>query len=357
MKKVFFLITICLFLFVLGGCQNESTPQPDTEAPDVSDTETPDTPENTEFTVGDYFPITDNTRYVYQGEGNEYAAYDVYNDYSAANKVQQRIDNGGTVMANVVAIAEGKLIKTFSSGETYYRENALDATGEEEILLMEPLVTGTTWTLADGSTRTITNTSLALSTPAGDYDALEVTTERTDSTTIQYYAKDVGLVKTIFLAGEAEISSTLSAVEEDVPSMQTLRFFYPNINDDTIYYVDREIAFYTNDVTKDSIAAAYQEVPSEVGSVFSANTAINDLSLGSDGMVYLDLNQAFLTEMNAGSAYEGMILQCIADTFGYYYNADKVILTVEGATYESGHFAFTAGEYLEAAFTDTVPLP
>ncbi|MPM73475.1 Acetate kinase [bioreactor metagenome] len=63
-------------------------------------------------------------------------------------------------------------------------------------------------------------------------------------------------------------------------------------------------------------------------------------------MVYIDLNRAFMTEMNAGSEYEGMILQSIANTFGGYFQSDKVILTIDNALYESGHFAFMKGEYL-----------
>lgn len=64
-------------------------------------------------------------------------------------------------------------------------------------------------------------------------------------------------------------------------------------------------------------------------------------------MVYIDLNKAFVTEMNAGSRYESMILQSIANTFGHYYNSDKVVLTIENKLYESGHVAMKKGEYLK----------
>ena len=44
-------------------------------------------------------------------------------------KAQQRIDNGGTVMANVVELKDGKLTKVYSRGEAYYRENLLKSKG------------------------------------------------------------------------------------------------------------------------------------------------------------------------------------------------------------------------------------
>ena len=109
--------------------------------------------------IEDYYPMKENTRYVYEGTGNEYASYNVMIDYIKDDKVQQRIDNGGTVMANIVEIADGKLTRSYSRGEAYYRENLLESESEEkEILLMEPLKKGTNWELKDSRIRTITNT-------------------------------------------------------------------------------------------------------------------------------------------------------------------------------------------------------
>ena len=50
--------------------------------------------------------------------------------------------------------------------------------------------------------------------------------------------------------------------------------------------------------------------------------------------------------MNAGAALEGLILQSLANTFGWYFQTDKVQLTVNGGPYESGHYLFSSGEYL-----------
>jgi len=72
--------------------------------------------------------------------------------------------------------------------------------------------------------------------------------------------------------------------------------------------------------------------------------------------VYIDLNQAFLTEMNAGSGYEAMILQSIANTFGQYYNAQKVYLTIDNKLYESGHISMKKGEFIKVKVEDAVEL-
>lgn len=299
--------------------------------------------------IKDYYPIKENTRYVYEGKGNEYASYDVFIDYTLEGKIQQRVNNGGTEMAEVIELKDGKLSRLFSREEVYYRENLLEKKGDkEEILLMEPLVKGTTWTLKDSRVKTITGTSVDITTPAGSYKTIEVTTEGPNDKIIDYYAKDIGLVKTVFVAGESEITSSLSKIEENVALKQKVDFYYPDINDDKIYYKTKDISFKTNDITKKVLEEAYKEiVNNNTGKVFSSNTKINSLYLNNDNMVYIDLNKAFITEMNAGTRYEAMILQSIANTFGKYYNSEKVILTIDKKLYESGHIAMKKGEYIK----------
>jgi len=158
MKHAAKFFAVLFLLLTLSGCQNGSTSTPSTS----SDTSMPE-----ELKASDYFPMVENTRYVYQGEGNEYAFYDAYPDFTSENQIQLRIDNGGTILTMVIALSDGKLVQTYSSGETYDRENDLNKTGEEEVLLAEPIVKGTVWTLKDGSTRTITDTSASISTPSG----------------------------------------------------------------------------------------------------------------------------------------------------------------------------------------------
>jgi len=346
MKKIYKITIMLICIITLIGC----SPKPDGNGDGTE-----------QLTVSDYFPIRDNTRYIYEGYGNEYAAYQATVDYSQDDKIQQRINNGGTEIVTVFKIADGKVTKVFSRGETYFRQNFMDeqSNGPEEIILMEPIEVGTSWTAGDSQT-TITSLDKEVETPYGTYDALEVTAEGTDAKTINYYVKDIGLIKTIYIGADYEVSSALSSIDEEVSFTQTVRFYYPNIDDEKYYYVDIDIDFMTNDSTGDVLCGLYKQMPENtnitVGKVFSANTVINSIYLNSDGIVYLDLNRSFLTEMNAGSGYEGMILQSIANTFGGYFNTDKLILTIDGQLYESGHFAFQKGEYITVNLDNAMKL-
>ena len=295
--------------------------------------------------VSDYFPIEDNVRYVYEGSGNEFAGFSAYTDYTSPGKVQQQIDNGGTSLVRVFQIKGGKLIRTLSKGEVYYRENFLNNEEINEVLLMEPLKKGTSWTLADGTERTITDISAEVGTPMGTYSAIEVTTENDDGTNIDYYAKKVGLVKTVYRSGSMEVSSVLKSIEKNAERIQSVNFYYPDVQADKIYYLSKDVAFRTNDSTAQVMETAYRDAVNQTyGVVLSTNAAIKSLALDEDNKVRIDMNKSFASDMNAGSGYEGMILQCIANTFGQYYSSGEVILTVEGKPYESGHFLFKEGE-------------
>ncbi len=216
--------------------------------------------------------------------------------------------------------------------------------------MQEPIKKGTTWTLEDSSKRTITELDVDVSVPAGNYKAVEVTTEGLHSTTVDYYAPDVGLVKSVWInkEGGEEVSSSLRAIEENAVLVQNVDFFYPNIDDNQYYYKTKQLKFKTNDITRNILANAYNEpVGVTLGRVFTPGTKINSLYLNQDNRVYIDLNQAFLTEMNAGSLYESMLLQSLANTFGRYYGVQEVILTIDNQLYESGHIAFEKGEAMQ----------
>lgn len=359
MKKIIILFSIVLSLALLYGCSKKTDIVADTIKPsNATASITSTVPIPKELKIQDYFPIKENMSYIYEGKGNEYAAYSVFNDYISEGKVQQRIDNGGTEIARVVEVKDGKLTILFFRGEIYFRENYLEAeSNENEILLKEPLVKGASWTLKDSRVRTITNASADITTPSGSYKAIEVTTQGTSSKTIDYYAKNVGLVKTVSTIGEAEVSSSLSKIEENVPFVKKINFFYPNINDGKIYYESRDISFKTNDITKQILEKACKEaVSNNIGKVFTSNTKINSLYLNKDNMVYIDLNSAFLSEMNVGALAEKMILQCIANTFGQYYNVEKVVLTINNKPYESGHISMKKGEYLKVNLENSVEI-
>ncbi|QOX62184.1 GerMN domain-containing protein [Anoxybacterium hadale] len=299
-----------------------------------------------ERNISDYFPMEKDIRYVYEGMGNEYASFETYTDYTEAGRMQQMVSNGGTVSVRVYEQKDGKLVRTFSKGEIYYREDMTDQSdGSEEVLLMEPLKEGTAWNLKDGRQRTITKVSADVKTPLGTYKAIEVLTEGGEGTSIDYYVKHIGLVKTLYQTGGLEVSSSLKAIEQNVSREQQIKFYYPELQSGKIFFVNKKVSFRTNDVTAKNLEDKYKEAVNETfGAVLTTDAAIKTLKLDEEGKVHVDMNEAFLKEMNAGAGYEELILKCIANTFGQYFGSNAVIITIDGEPFQSGHIKMKEGE-------------
>jgi hypothetical protein len=329
MKKILLILAVCAML--LTSCAN-MTPKPG---------ETDNTKE--EFSIEDYYPFTENTKYSYEGKGNEFATYTVLVDYAADNRIQTRTDNGGTESVNVLELKDDQLILLYSRGETYFRQNFLNNEYDGgKILLKEPLKEGNSWNYDENTTATITGISKEITTPSGNYKAIEVTLEGEQGKTLDYYSKDVGLVKTIAAGEGYEVSSSLSSIESNKPLIQALTLYYPNI-DGYLNTIDVQIEFNTNDKPEDVIEKIVKDL--SVYEILSPNTKINNLFYNEEeNSVHIDLTEDFVTEINAGAGFEALILQSLTNTLGQYYGVREVYITIDEGPYESGHIIIEKGE-------------
>ena len=328
MKKL--LLILIMLALILTACDNIAPP--------------PEEPNNGEkVSIEEYYPITKNTKYSYAGEGNEYATYTVFVDYVSNNRIQNRTNNGGTESVSVLEIKDEQLTLLYSRGETYFRQNFLMNEYEGgKTLLKAPFEEGNSWAYDENTTASITNLSKEVVTTLGNYQAIEVTLEGEKGKTINYYAKDVGLVKTISSGEGYEVSSTLSSVENNIPLIQTITLFYPNI-DGSLDTIDVQIEFNTNDEPKDVVEKIVKDL--SVYEILSPNTIINELYFNEEeNSVHIDLSEDFVTEMNAGASFENLILQSLTNTLGNYYGVHEVYITIDGGHYESGHIIINDGE-------------
>lgn len=339
MKKL--LVISIVLAVILTACNNIAVP--------------PEEPDNGEkVSIEELYPITENTKYSYEGEGNEFATYVSFVDYVSNNRIQNRTNNGGTETVNVYEIKDDQLTLLYSRGETYFRHNFLNKEyGEGKVLLKGPLEEGNSWAYDENTTATITNLSKEIVTTLGNYQAIEVTLEGEQGKTVNYYAKDVGLIKTISSGESYEVSSTLSSIENNIPLIQTIALFYPN-TDGSIDTIDVQIEFNTNDEPKDIIEEVVKEL--SVYEILSPNTIINELYFDEEeNSVHIDLSDDFISEMNAGASFENLILQSLTNTLGNYYGVQEVYLTIDGGPYESGHIRIEEGEPLLVDYDNVNP--
>ncbi|WP_313342216.1 GerMN domain-containing protein [Sedimentibacter sp.] len=324
MKKLISLGLIILMLFT--ACENN------TNIPDGNNDN------QDEYSIEDYFPVVENTKYSYQGEGNEFAAYTVFIDYINNNRFQTRTNNGGTETIKVYEFKDNQLVELYSRGETYFREDFTNREFQEGNAALKVPYTGELKQIV---------------TPQGNFNAIEVIVENGQGTSTNYYAKDVGLIKSIYKDDDYEVSSTLAGIEQNIPLIQTVTLYYPDIDGVHLNSVDVQISFNTNDLTKDVIEKTVKDL--SVYELFSINTEINELYFDeNDESVHIDLTKNFIDEMNAGAGFEGLILQSIANTLGSYYGVENIYLTVDGNLYESGHISLKENEPLKADYSNVI---
>jgi len=346
LKRIILVVLVLLSMTALNSCMwNNST-----------DLET--SIFNEDLQVEDYFRAEANVKYTYEGHGNEYASYSVYTDYISGSRVQLRYNNGGTEYVEVLENNNKEIGVVLRKNECYYREDfTQEMTGLTDVILKEPIETGTAWKSADNKKRYISNVGVKVATPSGTYSTVEVTTEESGGKTLSYYAQNIGLVQTVSRINGNRIFSMLSKIERNVSFAQECSFFYPDVNGDKIYYRDKKIYFLTNDKTKQIIENKMKNLP--VGNfckVLGPNVVINSLFINSKNIVYIDFSEELLTEMNAGAGYESMILQCITNTLGKYYCVDKVCITIAGNPYSSGHIEMKTDEYFTVDMKNCIKL-
>ncbi|WP_125154677.1 GerMN domain-containing protein [Clostridium rectalis] len=356
MKK---LVILCILPFLLlTSCSKSNKPAKNENTSIVSESDSKSSNRTTsKYTIKDYFPFNENSKLTYKGSGSEYAQKNVFVDYIKNNKIQLRIVNPGTTAGEILEISNGELRLLDTKEEFYYRDDLTSIDNSKyEILLKEPLIKGTSWTLANGSKRYISDLNKEIFTPYAKYNAIEVTTESTESKSYDYYVLNVGLVKSLYKSKNMEVSTSLEKIEKNVPVSQTIKFYYPDYINNKIIYTKKTLNFNTNDKINPYFEKYFKETPNNnISQLINSNVKINKVSLNlKTNTVEIDFSDNLLNEKNSSSGLESSILQCITNTLADYYNVDKVYLTINNKPYTSGHISLKENEPLKINLNNTI---
>jgi hypothetical protein len=154
---------------------------------------------NNELRVKDYFPSRIMTKQFSGGYENQGFKHTI--DKIDEDKVQiKQIDSGtGVILIYQVSDNDIRLIFSSEVADGKFKENYIGTVqpNDDKIILKSPLEVGTKWTDKDDadSKYEITGINVGVKTPAGTFDAVEVTFFRGEFQTKSYYVKGLGLVK------------------------------------------------------------------------------------------------------------------------------------------------------------------
>lgn len=335
MKKTFLIVAMLLVLSVVfTGCAKKNQIGGDGKT-------------KKEMKVTDYFPVAENLYWEYEGIGNEFAGGRVDTEFIEGNKVQLSQNNGGTVVAKVFEVSDEGIKLINSIEESYFRINYLKKEpSREEYFLKSPLKENNSWQDKD-TTWTIGSLDEKVRVPAGEFTCIKVVGKSGDSTVERYFAKGVGLVKQKFIQGDMVVEENLSkfgdAEKDNSLPEKELAIYYPSKNVDELLE-DRVVEkFKTGETLAERITELLKE---EKYRVLSENAKLLDVKK-EDGVLRLNFSKELISGMNAGSGYEALLIDSIVNTYGKNFEAEGVILNVEGKGYESGHFVFGKDEVLK----------
>ena len=338
-KKFIVFSFVMLFLILLMACGS------------TEDSLNEETSHLKDVDVTDFFPFHPDTIFTFEGTGSEYADQIIYFDYIDNNQAQRRIQTAGTTIGQVVHAEDGKIVIRYAKEEFYsFYPLFSEESDQAEVLLMEPLEVGTEWKLKDGRKRSITDTKASISTPYGEFDAIEVTTKSDESVHRSYYAQDIGFVKSTFESsnGSEPIITELASVEENASWEVNLRVYYPDWEEQLSVYKDFSVSISTNESIEELLTKYLQKQPpmDTAAAVLQENVTIQHIDRQPEQQqITIDFNSE-ITEVGMGSDFESQMLQCIVNTVGRYYQLDRVVIAVEGGPYETGHYYLRPTDYL-----------
>jgi hypothetical protein len=308
--------------------------------------------------VEDYFPFSGNIHKTFEGKGNEYAQFQTFVDYLTEDVIQIRNSNPGTESVSIYQIHQEGLKRVFFQGETYNVFDYTNFRNQNEYIIKYPLTIGNSWSNDDGSIDTITALDKEIDLPYGILTALEITNQSEFSTVKYYYAKGLGHVKTSFTSQDAQnytVTSELKNVEKGAPFAKVLTIYFPNFEKNEILFINRTILMNTNTKIENVLQDEFKNVPpnSNLTPLLSPQAKILSIAYDIENrVVTIDFSKELTENMNAGASLESMILKSIATTIGHYFQTEKVSITIEGDSYESGHIKLDQGEYIQFSPTN-----
>ena len=323
----------------------------------------------------DFISFDDNLLLTFDVDGPNPFTFTIFNAYTTDNRLQRRVTPEGSqddrTRVELLEIQNGDLV--LIDLLVPFFEN-VDITGHSPFfhdqVLMGPIELGATWLRNPfdppdaHEMREITGVDVSITTPAGTFNAIEVTSFPPydpdfliQPRTKDFFARDVGVVKSVSHSGLTH-DAVMSGIEEetiitvrliDIQRRELVEMglvFFQLDGEWQFTYVD--VAYSTNnDLTQATEHVLRKTLELAFG--HDSQAAINFAILHQDTRALnLDLDAAFLAEMAqaADEAQERDIINAVVTAFGALFNAESVRITVDGQPYNGVFVSLGAAEFI-----------
>lgn len=256
---------------------------------------------------------------------------------------------------NVISITDHEITELYYSQDISYRENIIGLKDYvQRVILKAPLTLGNQWD-STGLHFEITAVDESRVIKGQNMTVMDVTVSTGAEKILFTYAVGAGLVSNDVINPDGSLGNIVEVARiiDDARDVYSMDFYFPGKNGE-VYLVSRDVEFKTNEASKDKLTEVYKDIAAKQGylPVLGAKTQIKYI-FSKDGIVHVDLNEAFIEFINQTPALEDQRLGSLVDTICSFYGAEGLILTINDQRYESVNRKIEATQILRPLYKAT----
>ncbi len=289
-----------------------------------------------DFNIREYLNIIPNTLYIFtDGHGNDFEYYFVEIDGDRVELLRKFPENAyleSLIISNDKITIESVSLLENINRNIFYSEIPIDTYAPIDIFT-SPVVKNREW-LSNGYVFKFLETEIEKIVVSGiTYDGV-----RNEI----HYTLENGLDKIVRHELDGDVTFSLVSIERDFKFNFNINTYYIDENMMETVPVNVKSSIYTNYTENDMFSDLFTKSSVEgLAPLLPENTVVNSIYKAKDlDYVSVDFSENFNELNQLGSSFESMRIYSVVNTLCDFYEVDKIKLTVEGESYQSGHFYF-----------------
>ncbi len=361
MRKTFYILLICINLLSLSSCGSSSK---DYTSDNISHKEEvavstvlqePDG-KRPSYTVMNFLPSTINTELSFS-RGPENEIIREYIEFLKDDKIQVKSVSNSSIASSIYEVQNDALVLTYIAEDNYIKKELFnEKPNSNEILLMNPILIGTTWT-NNNKQSTITGIDIPVVTEAGTYNSIEVTTNGEEFIQKDYYAVNIGKIKTIFETNGTIFTTELISYKNNTSLQGIYRYYFNSSSGKEFYYLEEKVTELTEKELTEKIANNLYNPPREYLVSLQKNIKINFITLSPEkNYVHIDFSYESKDKFNLEVLSEPTLLKSLSNTLGFNYQVEDILITFDGSSYSPEQLTLEDGVQLKVDYSNYIIL-
>ncbi|WP_426349090.1 GerMN domain-containing protein [Alloiococcus sp. CFN-8] len=355
MKKTIYLFLIIFNLLFIASCSSNSEDYGSQSLSQNNSNEVsavlPEA-EMTKYNITDFLPSAINSIYSFS-RSQENEIIKEYIEFLKEGRVQVKSVSSSSIASLIYEIQEDALVLTYIAEDNYIKKELFDKEpNSQEILLMNPIIVGTTWNNGD-KTLSITAIDIPVETKSGTYTSIEVTTKGKEFTQKDYYALNLGKIKTVFEMNGTVFTTELMDYKNYEIVQGIYRYYYNTPSGNELYYLEEKVSELREEELKERIIKNLYNAPRKDLLSLDSNIKINFIKYSPENdNVHIDFSFIINDKLDLETTFNKMFLKSLANTLCFNYGVENALITIDGKSQGSDQLILEDKEVITADFNN-----